>query len=89
MGLPFRLGNSVRSSFFEHNPPMHDFSIVVVPGAFASSVACTLDILATAATLGEQCALATPRWRICGPQPGPVTLGHGLVLQVEPMYDSA
>lgn len=68
---------------------MHDFSIVVVPGAFASSVACTLDILATAATLGEQCALATPRWRICGPQPGPVTLGHGLVLQVEPMYDSA
>ncbi len=68
---------------------MHDFTIVVVPGAFASSVTSTLDILATAATIAEQRGLATPRWRICGPQPGHVTLGHGLMLQVEQIEQSA
>lgn len=68
---------------------MNDFTILVVPGAFASSVASTLDILATAATVGERLGLATPRWRICGPQSGPVPLGHGLQLQVEPMEESA
>ncbi|WP_207886108.1 GlxA family transcriptional regulator [Pseudomonas sp. 30_B] len=68
---------------------MHDFTILVVPGAFASSVASTLDILATAANVGERRGLATPRWRVCGPQPGPVTLGHGLLLDVEPMEQGA
>lgn len=68
---------------------MHDFSILVIPGAFASSVTATLDILATAATIGEQRGLAVPRWRVCGPQPGPVALGHGMLLQVEPMEHSA
>lgn len=64
---------------------MHDFTLLVIPGAFASSVTVTLDILATATSVGERRGLATPRWRICGPQPGPVTLGHGLQLQVEPI----
>ncbi|QGW75988.1 helix-turn-helix domain-containing protein [Pseudomonas alkylphenolica] len=68
---------------------MHDFTILVVPGAFASSVSATLDILATAATVAERHGEATPRWRVCGPQPGPVTLGHGLQLHVEPLENSA
>lgn len=68
---------------------MHDFTLLVIPGAFASSVASTLDILATATSVGERRGLATPRWRICGPQPGPVTLGHGLQLQVEPIEHRA
>ncbi|MBD9579328.1 helix-turn-helix domain-containing protein [Pseudomonas sp. PDM23] len=68
---------------------MHDFTIVVIPGAFASSVASTLDILATAASVGERRGLATPRWRICGPRPGSVTLAHGLQLQVEPLEHDA
>lgn len=52
-------------------------------------MAATLDILATAATVGERRGLATPRWRVCGPQPGPVALGHGLQLHVEPIENSA
>ncbi|MBD9517459.1 GlxA family transcriptional regulator [Pseudomonas sp. PDM22] len=68
---------------------MHDFTIVVIPGAFASSVASTLDILATAVSVGERHGLAAPRWRICGPQPGSVTLGHGLQLQVAPIEHDA
>lgn len=68
---------------------MHDFTILAVPGAFASSVTSTLDILATAATVAERRGLATPRWRVCGPQPGPVALGHGLQLHVEPLENSA
>lgn len=68
---------------------MHDFTILVVPGAFASSVTATLDILATAATVAERYGEATPRWRVCGPQPGMVTLGHGLQLHVELLENSA
>lgn len=62
---------------------MHDFTILIVPGAFASSVASTLDILATAATIAERLGLAMPRWRVCGPELGPVTLGNGMQLHVE------
>jgi len=62
---------------------MHDFTILVVPGAFASSVAATLDILSTAATLALRQGFAVPRWRVCGPQPGLITLGQGMLLQVD------
>ncbi|MFJ7788082.1 GlxA family transcriptional regulator [Pseudomonas sp. NPDC096925] len=67
---------------------MHDFTILVIPGAFAASVASTLDILATAATVSERLGLAAPRWRVCGPQPGAVALGHGLQLHVQPIEQS-
>lgn len=62
---------------------MYDFTLLVFPGTFASSVAATLDILATAATLAQRRGLAAPRWRVCGPQSGLITLGHGLLLQAE------
>ncbi|MCP6696076.1 GlxA family transcriptional regulator [Pseudomonas donghuensis] len=62
---------------------MYDFTVLVFPGAFASSVAATLDILGTAATLAQRRGLAVPRWRVCGPQPGLITLGQGMLLQVD------
>lgn len=67
---------------------MYDFTILVPPGAFATSVAATLDILASAATVSGRLGLAAPRWRVCGPQPGPVALGHGLQLPVQPLEPS-
>lgn len=62
---------------------MYDFTVLVFPGAFASSVAATLDILGTAAILAQRRSLAVPRWRVCGPQPGLSTLGQGMLLQVD------
>ncbi len=62
---------------------MYDFTVLVFPGAFASSVAATLDILGTAAILAQRRGLAVPRWRVCGPQPGLSTLGQGMLLQVD------
>ncbi len=62
---------------------MYDFTVLVFPGAFASSVAATLDILGTAATLAQRRGFAVPRWRVCGPQPGLITMGQGMLLQVD------
>jgi transcriptional regulator GlxA family with amidase domain len=43
---------------------MIDFTILVLPGAFASSVAATLDILSAAASLAKTAGCAQPRWRV-------------------------
>ena len=43
---------------------MHDFTVLVLPGAFPSSVTLTLDILATAASLAASVGCAKPRWRV-------------------------
>jgi transcriptional regulator GlxA family with amidase domain len=60
--------------------PMLDFTIVVFPGAFSSSVALTLDMLAAAATLAPRLKLPLPHWRVLSPSGGPVTLSNGLQL---------
>lgn len=60
---------------------MHDFTVIVLPGAFASSVTLTLDILTTAATLAPQLGLPAPRWRLCSPGRSPVQLGPLLQLR--------
>lgn len=60
---------------------MHDFTVIVLPGAFSSSVALTLDILATAARLAPRLQLPAPRWRLCSPGPSPVQLGPQLQLR--------
>ena len=57
---------------------MHDFSVLVLPGAYASSVANTLDILNTAAALAPRLRLPRPRWRLLSPQGGDVALSSGL-----------
>lgn len=50
---------------------MHDFTVLVLPGANAASVATTLDMLSAAAALAPRTGAALPRWRVLcagGPQ---------------------
>lgn len=57
---------------------MHDFSILVLPGSFASSVATTLDVLHAAAVLAPRLKLARPRWRVLSTAAAHVPLSNGL-----------
>jgi transcriptional regulator GlxA family with amidase domain len=57
---------------------MHDFTLLVIPQAFASSVAVTLDVLASAASMSRRVDAALPRWRVVSPEGGTVTLSNGL-----------
>lgn len=45
---------------------MYDFTILVLAGAFPSSVALSVDILSTATLMADRCGVPAPRWRICG-----------------------
>ncbi|MBL8487289.1 MAG: helix-turn-helix domain-containing protein [Rhodocyclaceae bacterium] len=56
---------------------MYDFTVLVLRGAFASSVAATLDMLATAARLAPRLGVAAPRWRVCSVDGGPMPLANG------------
>ncbi|SDZ65428.1 GlxA family transcriptional regulator [Pseudomonas sp. NFIX28] len=67
---------------------MHDFTVLVLPGAFCASVALTLDVLASAAAIASRTGCAEPRWRIYSSIPGPVTLGQGISLQAVALPDS-
>jgi transcriptional regulator GlxA family with amidase domain len=60
---------------------MRDFTVLVLPGAWGSGVAVTLDVLSAAAAIAPRLALPQPTWRVCSPDGGPVALGHGLQLQ--------
>ncbi len=64
---------------------MHDFTILVVPGAHASSVALSLDILTAAATMAPRVGTATPTWQVRSPQPGPVHLSNGMIIDTKPL----
>ena len=59
---------------------MHDFTLLTLPGAYASSVAVTLDLLNAAAALAPRAKLPRPTWRVLAPHGGSVTLGSGLRL---------
>ncbi|AZD86727.1 transcriptional regulator, AraC family [Pseudomonas chlororaphis subsp. aureofaciens] len=65
---------------FVQNRPMNDFIVVVPPGAFASSVTLSLDILSTASKLAPRLGLPEPRWIVCSTVEGPISLGGGLSL---------
>ncbi len=60
---------------------MHDFTILVLEGAYASSVACTVDMLGAAVALADRAGAAAPRWRLCSVAGGPVRLQGGLVVE--------
>lgn len=64
---------------------MYDFTIIVLQGAFASSVAVTRDILATAQMLAPRVNVAPPRWRICSVDGGLVPLNGGLTIETTKM----
>jgi transcriptional regulator GlxA family with amidase domain len=57
---------------------MVDFTLLVLPGAFASSVAASLDLLRAAAAVAPRLKVPAPRWRVVAPQAGPVALGNGM-----------
>jgi transcriptional regulator GlxA family with amidase domain len=59
---------------------MHDFTILVLPGAFNSSVAVTLDILGAARAVAPRAGVAPPRWRLCSVQGGSVRLQAGMTI---------
>lgn len=67
---------------------MIDFTILVLPGTFASSVTLTLDILSTAAALAERVGCAKPRWRVVSSD-CMVRLNHGLTIEAEALPDAA
>ncbi len=57
---------------------MADFTILVLSGAYASSVAATLDVLQAAAVLAPRLKLARPTWRVLSASGNPVPLSGGL-----------
>jgi transcriptional regulator GlxA family with amidase domain len=61
---------------------MFDFTVLVLPGAFPSSVALTLDILSAAASLAERAGCAKPRWRVYSTE-STVALGNGLKIDAK------
>lgn len=66
---------------------MIDFTILVLPGTFASSVALTLDILSTAASLAELAGCAKPRWRVVSTETV-VHLKHGMTVEAKALPKS-
>lgn len=57
---------------------MTDFTILVLPGTYATSVAATLDILRTASVLAPRMKLASPTWRVLSVSGGAVQLSSGM-----------
>ena len=64
---------------------MHDFTILVLPGAYATSVAVTLDILNTAVAVAPRLKVSCPTWRLISPNRKSVPLSGGLSVDVTPM----
>jgi transcriptional regulator GlxA family with amidase domain len=63
---------------FQANSVMTDFTVLILPGAYASSVTATLDVLAAAAGLAPRLKLPRPAWRVVSPRGGTVSLGNGV-----------
>jgi len=63
---------------------MYDFTVIVLPGAYASSVALTLDMLAAAQIAAKRLDIAVPRWRVflAGDDPG---VGPQLFIKAKPL----
>ena len=57
---------------------MVDFTLLVLPGAFGSSVAASLDMLRAAAAVAPRLKVPAPRWRVVSPRAGAVSLGNGM-----------
>ena len=60
---------------------MRDFTVLVLPGAYATSVAVTLDILNAAAALAPRLKTPRPTWRVLSPDGGVTPLGGGFSVQ--------
>lgn len=71
---------------FELNQTMMDYTILLLAGAFPSSVALTLDILATATVMAPRVGCAAPRWRVFATTDS-VALSHGIKIAAEILPD--
>jgi len=60
---------------------MHDFTLMVLEGAFGSGVAASVDLLRTAAALAPRAGAPAPRWRACSVTGGPVLLQSGMRIE--------
>lgn len=60
---------------------MHDFTVVVLQGAYPTSVAVTLDILAAAAALAPRVGASPPRWRLCSVEGKNLPLQGGMSVE--------
>jgi transcriptional regulator GlxA family with amidase domain len=72
---------------------MLDFTILALPGAFASGVGATLDVLSSAARFARAAGCAAPRWRVYSTEET-VVLSNGLridatILPKRPRSDSS
>jgi transcriptional regulator GlxA family with amidase domain len=57
---------------------MNQFTILVLKGAFSSSVALTVDILASAALISGSLQAARPQWRLVSADGGLISLSSGM-----------
>ena len=57
---------------------MCDFTVLVLPRAYGTSVAVTLDVLNAAAVLAPRAKMPLPTWRVVSPDGGSVPLSCGL-----------
>jgi len=64
---------------------MTDFTVLVLSGAYASSVAATLDVLHAAAVLAPRLKLARPTWRVVSASASPVSLSGGMHIEATPL----
>ena len=58
--------------------PMNDFTILVLEGAFAASVAATVSILSAARKLAPRLGVPVPSWRLASVHGGTVVLQDGM-----------
>lgn len=68
---------------------MLDFTILVMPGAYASSVALTLDILTAAAAMAPRVGAAMPRWCVRSFAEGPTRLSNHLFIDAKRLGNRA
>jgi len=58
-----------------------DFTVLLLQGAYASSVALTLDLLAAGRAVAERAGQSGPRWRLLSMEGGALALQGGMSLQ--------
>ena len=75
-------------TFFKRFKPMYDFTILVLSGAYSSSVALTLDILSAAASMAARVGAASPRWRVYAADTR-IGLSHGLSIETKTLPKTA
>lgn len=66
-----------------------DFRVLAFPGAYASSVASTLDVLAAARLVAQRSGSPRPRWTVHSPAGRAVALSSGLRVAAKPLPASA